>query len=167
MAPYFGDVLYGLVVDLAVTHTVRDAAAILAHPPWAQVVYHTVVPHFRFTPAYVSAALALLGTTLTSYAYVWETIEEAEKRPPLHHLGLVQVDAGLGMLVAGVIFYFIVVCTGATLGAQHKVVQTAQDAAAALAPVAGPLAATVFGIGLLASAMLPFTESAINFASSP
>ncbi len=130
------------------------AAAVLAHPPGALVLYHTVVPHFRFTPAYVSAALALLGTTLTSYAYVWETIEEAEKRPPLQHLGLIQLDAGLGMLAAGVIFYFIVVCTGATLGAQHKVVQTAQDAAAALAPVAGPLAATVFGIGLLASAML-------------
>ncbi len=130
------------------------AAAFLARPDWGRVLHATVVPHFAFSSAYVAGALALLGTTLTSYAYVWETISTAEERPPLRRLGLVQVDAGLGMVAAGLIFYSIVVATGATLGLHHRQVQTAQDAAAALAPVAGKLATVVFAVGLLASAVL-------------
>ncbi len=140
---------YVLLIFLAYVVT-----AFLARPDWGQVLQATVVPHFNFSSAYVQGALALLGTTLTSYAYVWETIEEAEERPPLRRLGLVQVDAGIGMVLAGAIFWFIVIGTGATLGVHHQQIQTAQDAAKALAPLAGPFAAIIFGIGLLASAVL-------------
>lgn len=129
-------------------------AAFLAKPDWGDVLFHTIVPHFSFTTAYVSGAIALLGTTLTSYSYVWETIEEGAERPPLRRLGLVQVDAGLGMVISGMLFWFITIATGATLGAQNHPVETAQDAARALAPVAGQFASAVFGIGLLASAAL-------------
>src|ERR687884_304160 len=54
--------------------------AFLAHPNWDRVLHDTLVPHVSFSPAYVAGALALLGTTLTSYAYVWETIEEAHRQ---------------------------------------------------------------------------------------
>jgi Mn2+/Fe2+ NRAMP family transporter len=53
-----------------------------------------------------------------------------------------------------VIVWFILVATGATLGMHHHRVQTAQDAARALGPFAGSAASTVFGIGLLASALV-------------
>jgi len=129
-------------------------AAFMARPDWSKVVHDTFAPHLSLGKDYVAGALALLGTTLTSYAYVWETIEVAQERPPIRRLGLVQVDAALGMIGAGVSFWFILIATGATLGVHHKVVQTAQDAAAALAPLAGPHAAMLFGIGLLASALI-------------
>lgn len=129
-------------------------AAFLARPNWGDVLAHTIVPHFAFTSAYVSGAIALLGTTLTSYAYVWETIEEGAEHPPLRRLGLVQVDAGVGMVVSGLLFWFITIATGATLGVRGQHVQTAQDAARALEPVAGQFAGIVFGVGLLASAVL-------------
>jgi Mn2+/Fe2+ NRAMP family transporter len=129
--------------------------AFLARPQWGAVLLHTVVPHLDLgSPAYVAGAIALLGTTLTSYAYVWETIEEGTERPPLQRLGLVQVDANLGMVIAGALFWSILIATGATLGVHHRPVQTAQDAAQALAPFAGRYAALVFGVGLLASAVL-------------
>jgi Mn2+/Fe2+ NRAMP family transporter len=130
------------------------ATAFLAHPDWGRVLHETIAPPLSFSGAYVAGALALLGTTLTSYAYVWETVEAAEERPPLHRLGLVQVDAGAGMVVAGAIFWFIVIGTGATLGVHHQPVETAQDAARALAPVAGRFASALFGVGLLASAVI-------------
>jgi Mn2+/Fe2+ NRAMP family transporter len=130
-------------------------AAFLAHPNWGDVLSHTVIPHFDFaSPAYVAGAIALLGTTLTSYAYVWETIEEGEEQAPIRQLGLVQVDANLGMAIAGLLFWFILITTGATLGIHHHPVQTAQDAAKALAPLAGNFASLIFGVGLLASAVL-------------
>jgi Mn2+/Fe2+ NRAMP family transporter len=125
-------------------------AAFLAHPNWG-----TLVPHFDFSsPAYVAGAIALLGMTLTAYAYVWETIEEAKEQPPLDRLGLAQVDATLGMAFSGLLVWFNLITTGATLGVHHHLVETAQDAAAALAPLAGRFASLVFGVGLLASAVL-------------
>jgi Mn2+/Fe2+ NRAMP family transporter len=129
-------------------------AAILAHPDWRAVAAGSFVPHLSFRPEMVSGALALLGTTLTAYAYVWETIEVSEEKPPLKALGLVQVDAALGIVVAGLTFWFILVATGATLGVHHQHVDTAEQAAAALAPVAGKYASLVFGIGLLGSALI-------------
>lgn len=130
------------------------AATFLAHPDWGAVFHHTLHPPISLDSTYVQGMLALLGTTLTSYAYVWESIEEAEERPPISSLGLARADAGLGMLFAVTIFWFILIGTGATLGVHHLPVETAQDAARALMPVAGALASDLFALGLLASAIL-------------
>lgn len=129
-------------------------SAFAAHPHWGEVLRDTLIPHISFSPTYVQAALALLGTTLTSYAYVWETIEESEEKTPVAELGLARADAGVGMFVAVGIFWFILISTGATLGVKHAQVQTAQQAAQALRPVAGPIASDLFAVGLLASSIL-------------
>lgn len=129
-------------------------SAFFAHPNWGQVLHDTILPSVSFNNTYIQGALALLGTTLTSYAYVWETIEEAEQRPPITELGLAQADAGFGMFFAVGIFWFILISTGATLGVHNTQVQTAQQAAQALKPVAGPIAGYLFATGLLASAIL-------------
>jgi Mn2+/Fe2+ NRAMP family transporter len=139
---------------LALLFLTYVGAAFLAHPDWSAVFRGSFVPHFDFRPDTVSGALALLGTTLTAYAYVWETIELSEEKPRLRRLGLVQVDAALGIVVAGLTFWFILIATGATLGVHHHQVQTAQEAAQALAPVAGKYASLVFAIGLLGSALV-------------
>lgn len=130
------------------------AAAILAHPNWHDVLARTLVPHLTFDKTFSSAAIALLGTTLTAYAYVWETIQMSEERPRLMHLGLVQADAALGTVIAGISFWFIVIATGATLGIHHHRVETVQDAAQALQPLAGRWSSLLFGIGLLGSSLI-------------
>lgn len=129
-------------------------SAFAAHPDWGAVLHDTVLPQISLSSTYIQGALALLGTTLTGYVYVWETIEEAEERPPIEELGLAQADAGIGMLFAVAVFWFILIGTGATVGVHHTQVQTAQDAARALVPVAGPIAGYLFAAGLLASAIL-------------
>lgn len=129
-------------------------SAFAAHPNWGAVLHDTLLPRLSVSPSYIQGALALLGTTLTGYVYVWETIEEAEERPPIEELGLAQADAGVGMLFAVAVFWFILIGTGATLGVRHEQVQTAQQAAQALVPVAGPIAGYLFAAGLLASAIL-------------
>jgi Mn2+/Fe2+ NRAMP family transporter len=129
-------------------------AAFLAHPNWSMVLRHTLIPTFKPNKAYTAGALALLGTTLTSYVYVWQTIEEAEDKRPLAWLRLEEADAVTGIFFAVAVMWFILIATAATLGVHHQQVQTAQDAARALAPVAGKYAEVVFGIGLLGSALL-------------
>jgi Mn2+/Fe2+ NRAMP family transporter len=139
---------------LALLFLTYVGAAFLARPDWGAVLHGSFVPHFDLKPATVAGALALLGTTLTAYAYVWETIELSEEKPRLRQLGLVQVDAALGIVVAGLTFWFILIATGATLGVHHTTVETAQQAAQALAPIAGKYASLVFAVGLLGSALV-------------
>ena len=129
-------------------------ALILARPNWHAVLINTFVPHFQRTQDYASGAIALLGTTLTAYAYVWQSVEAAQERVPIRRLGLIQVDALLGTIVAGISFWAITMATGATLGIHHKTVDTAAEAAEALRPLAGNHAALLFGIGLLGSSLL-------------
>ncbi|HVR45444.1 MAG TPA: divalent metal cation transporter [Candidatus Binatia bacterium] len=130
------------------------ASAILARPDWGLVLRSICVPHFDLSPVFATGAIALLGTTLTSYVYFWESIEVAERRPAPSQLRAVNTDAVAGMLVAGSSFLFILIATAATSGAHRVPIQTAAEAATALRPLAGPLDQTLFGVGLLASAAI-------------
>ncbi len=129
-------------------------AAFFAHPDWGAVIRGSFIPHLQGSHDYVAGAIALMGTTLTAYAYVWQGLEISEERPPLRRLGLVQIDATFGAVGAGITFWFIVIATGATLGVHRQHVDTAAQAASALTPVAGRFASLLFGIGLLGSALL-------------
>ena len=128
------------------------AAAVVAHPRWGAVANGSLVPHFHWSGHYTADAISLIGTTLTSYVFVWQTIAQVEHRRSRANLRLRKVDAVLGSLVAVAVFWFILVATGATLGVQHRQADTAGDAARALRPLAGPLAGDLFAIALLASA---------------
>jgi Mn2+/Fe2+ NRAMP family transporter len=70
----------------------------------------------------------------------------------LHHAR--QTDSLLGSLFAVAVFWFILIASGATLGVHHLSAGTAQGAAQALRPVAGPFAGDLFAFGLLASALI-------------
>ena len=129
-------------------------SAVLAKPDWAKLVHSLVVPHFEFTFPVATGALALLGTTLTSYVYYWESIGVSKRRSSPSELRAVKADAAYGALAPGICFLFILVATAATLGTTHGRVDTATDAAVALKPLAGEWATALFAIGLLASAAI-------------
>ncbi len=141
------------------------ASTVLAHPDWGQIFRAVVAPRFRWDAPHIGGAVALLGTTLTSYVYLWESIEVAERREPLRRIRAVQRDAVLGLIFPVCSFFFILVGTGATLGVSGHTVETATDAALALQPLAGPLAPAVFAVGLLASAIIavPVIAASIGY----
>ena len=130
------------------------ASAFFARADLVALLRSVAAPHLEFSAPYVLGAIAVLGTTLTSYVYIWESVEVAERHPRGAAVAGFQRDAVAGMLAVGVIFLMIVVACAATLGAHNLPIQTANDAAAALVPLAGPWAGTLFGIGLLGSAAL-------------
>jgi Mn2+/Fe2+ NRAMP family transporter len=129
-------------------------AAVLAHPNWAEVLPSTLIPRWHWDRHFVTGALAMLGTTLTSYVYVWQTMQEAHDHPGGKRLRFRGGEAAAGALGTVVVFWFILVATGATLGTRHQEVTTAEEAAQALAPVAGHYATAVFGVGLLVSSLI-------------
>jgi Mn2+/Fe2+ NRAMP family transporter len=118
------------------------------------VLRNFVLPHFSLAPSYIVGALALLGTTLTSYVYFWESIEIAERRIAGSEVRAARSDAAIGMLVAGSSFLFILISTAAISGVHHVAIQTAADAASALRPFAGAWDRRLFGVGLFASAAI-------------
>jgi Mn2+/Fe2+ NRAMP family transporter len=130
-------------------------AVVLAHPRWPDVARGSLVPHLQWSDEYLSDALSLLGTTLTSYVYVWQAIAQSEAGPATGaRLRARQIDALLGGLFAVAAFWLVLVATGATLGVRRFSVDTAGDAARALVPIAGQLAGDLFAAGLLLSSVI-------------
>lgn len=148
------DAIQRILTYIMLSLLAYPVAAFLAHTDWLGVWAATVHPAVRFDRTYVAGALALLGTTLTNYVYVWQTVELAESRPALSWLRPKEADAAAGIVTAVGVSWFILVATGATLGVRHQPAQTPQQAAQALAPIAGPAASTLFAVGLLGSALL-------------
>jgi Mn2+/Fe2+ NRAMP family transporter len=118
------------------------------------VLRGSLVPSLKLSSDYVTGALALLGTTLTAYMYVWQTVGQVEGRRSRAWLRVRQLDAVVGTALAVAVFWFILIASGATLGVHHLHADTAVQAAEALRPVAGPFASVLFAIGLLASAVV-------------
>jgi Mn2+/Fe2+ NRAMP family transporter len=135
------------------------AVAVLARPDWPRLLEASVVPALSLSHAQVAGALALLGTTLTSYVYVWEIVGRGVEEPPGpaaagSALARARTGAVVGAAFTAVILWFMFVAFAATLGRHHQAVASAQDAAQALRPLAGPAAADLFAAGLIVSAVV-------------
>jgi Mn2+/Fe2+ NRAMP family transporter len=133
-------------------------AAVLAHPDWSRLAISSLIPRLSLDRDVMGGGLALLGTALTSYVYVWETIERGVEEPPdvtMRGRGLARARFGavIGAVFTAVILWCMLVASAATLGNHHQAVSSAQQAAQELRPLAGSLAADLFAIGLIISAV--------------
>jgi len=130
------------------------AAMFLAKPDWGEVLRHTMVPTMRLDTHYLLAVLATVGTTITPWAavYMQASISDKEVRP--EDYAYTRLDVVFGAAVGNVVSGCIIITTAATLFAQGIVVETADEAAMALAPLAGPWAEVLFGVGLLGASLL-------------
>jgi len=129
-------------------------AAVLAKPDWLEVGKHLVVPSFQFDSGYLLLFVATVGTTITPYMQLYIQSAVAEKGAGAGGYKAARIDAYFGAIFGDLISAFIIIATGATLFARHIDVQTAQDAALALEPLAGPFAGYLFGIGLFGASVL-------------
>jgi len=135
------------------------AAAVLAHPDWSRLARGSLVPTPSLRRDELAGALALVGATLTSYVYVWETVERGSEGPIEDgscgaQLARARLGAALGAAFTAAIFWCMLVASAATLGRTHQTVASVQDAARALRPLAGALASDLFAAGLVISAVV-------------
>jgi len=126
----------------------------LVRPHWGAVLRATFIPSIQFTPTFLTAALGLLGATLTPYMFFWQTTEEVEARRKVEDLSNECVDCAAGMVYANVVFYFIILVAGITLYGKGIEIQTVSDAAKSLRPLAGGGAGLLFALGIIVSGML-------------
>ena len=142
--------------------------AFLAHPDWSGVLRATFVPHVEWTRGYMSVLVGILGTTISPYLFFWQASQEVELERDLgkvtvaqrrgatdEELSIATTDVRTGMFYSNLVMYFILLTTAATLHAHGmKTIETAQQAAEALGPLAGKGAYWLFTLALVGTGML-------------
>jgi NRAMP (natural resistance-associated macrophage protein)-like metal ion transporter len=126
----------------------------IVRPHWDAVLRATFIPSIQFTPTFLTAALGLLGATLTPYMFFWQCTEEVEAHRKVEDLPDENTDVAAGMLYANLVFYFIILVAGVVLYGKGVNVQTVNDAAKSLRPLAGAGAGLLFSLGLVVSGIL-------------
>ncbi|MGN0301649.1 MAG: NRAMP family divalent metal transporter [Anaerotardibacter sp.] len=129
-------------------------AAFLAQPDWNMALIHTVTPNAVADVNFLSLAVAMVGTTIAPWMMFYAQSGVVEKGVHVRDLVYQKIDAVTGSIVACVVAWFIIVTTGAVLYPAGIQIESAADAASALAPFAGEYAEILFAAGLVAASLL-------------
>ncbi|WP_175833008.1 NRAMP family divalent metal transporter [Burkholderia cenocepacia] len=135
------------------------------HVDWGDLLHAIVLPHIAFTHDYATTAVAVLGTTLSPYLFVWQAALEVEETTAEQQNGernsrreteqRITFDTWTGMIVTNAVSFCIMVIGAAVFFARgrHDIGSTAQ-AAEALRPIAGEAAFVVFAFGIVGCGLL-------------
>lgn len=135
----------------------------LYHQDWLAVLKAMVIPTLHFNKEYVGILVGILGTTISPYLFFWQaSMEVEEMKHKKKHLIVnkkiihdMEEDVDFGMTFSGVVMFFIILTTGTVLfnGGIHQI-DTVEQAAMALKPLAGNLAYLLFAVGVIGTGLL-------------
>ena len=105
--------------------------AFSVHIPWERVIYHTLVPSLPLNASAVAVFVAVMGTSISPYLFVWQSSLEGERARGLPKLrrhsatgmlaskevNRIRVDTYIGMAVATLVAYAVIVTVASTLHA--------------------------------------------------
>lgn len=140
------------------------ASGVLARPPWAQVLESALTPSFQFDAGYVTIFITIIGTTIAPWMQFYQQAAIVDKGLKPTDYVYERVDVIIGSVFAVLVAAFITIACAATIFNNHLTIETAGDAALALAPLAGKYASTLFALGLLnasvfSAAILPLSTA--------
>lgn len=149
---------------MGLTLVVYGVTAFITRQNWFEVARYTLIPHIEFKTEYLMTMVGFLGTTISPYLFFWQASEEVEEEikegkirdfeesphiieEEIRHM---QKDTSAGMFFSNVITFFIILTTAATLHANGITdIETPQQAALALRPLAGNFAYLLFTFGII------------------
>lgn len=127
-----------------------------------EILVATFVPQIKFTKEYLAILVGILGTTISPYLFFWQASVEVEEmnvkkrlivnKKMIHEM---EQDVDFGMGFSGFVMYFIILTTGTVLykSGIHQI-DTVEQAAMALKPLAGDLAYLLFAIGIIGTGLI-------------
>lgn len=137
---------------------------------WRQAFFSVVTPYIQLNKTYLMNIVAILGTTISPYLFFWQASEEVEEEIAHHKLrrmgagqprvtpkdiSKLRLDTIVGMIFSNLVMFFIIVTTGATFFSHNiRHIDTAQQAALALKPLAGDFAFFLFAVGIIGTGFL-------------
>ena len=129
-------------------------SGLLAHPDYDATLHGLLVPGTSAQTGALITAVAVVGTTIAPWGLSFIQSYAVDKRIKSETLKAENIDIVTGAVLTGVIGLFVVIACAATLHVTGTSIEDAADAAIALEPLAGGLASTLFGVGLLAAGTL-------------
>ena len=138
------------------------------------IVKATFIPTIKFEKDFIAILVGILGTTISPYLFFWQaSVEVEEMKSKKRHLMVnkkiihdMKQDVDFGMSFSGVVMYFIILTTGTVLfnAGIHKI-ETVEQAAAALKPLAGNFAYLLFAIGVIGTGLIaiPVLSGSISY----
>ena len=142
--------------------------AFMVDVPWSRLGF-LLWPAYLPSHDYLVTIVAVFGTTISPYLFFWQASEEVEEEEastddlPLlaasdqapSAFERIRLDTVVGMTYSNVVAFFIMVTAAAVLKA-HGIedIQTSDQAAQALAPLAGKFASWLFAAGIIGTGLL-------------
>jgi NRAMP (natural resistance-associated macrophage protein)-like metal ion transporter len=146
-----------------ITLLVYIAVPFFTHINWLAVLKATFMPSIQFNKAYIGILVGILGTTISPYLFFWQATMEAEhvahgKKVIIVNkrvLGAMRKDVNTGMLFSNLVMFFIILTCGSVLYPHGiRQINTVEQAASALKPIAGHLAYLLFAVGIIGTGFL-------------
>jgi Mn2+/Fe2+ NRAMP family transporter len=136
----------------------------LADPEWGAVKDSILSPNLKFSAGSFGMLIALIGTTISPWMHFYLQSAVVEKNVKLKNYKYTRADVISGSFMVNIIALFIIVACAATLHKAGIRIETGEDAALALAPLAGKYASALFAFGLLnaslfAASILPLSTA--------
>ncbi|MCJ7829640.1 divalent metal cation transporter [Patescibacteria group bacterium] len=168
---------------MGLTLLVYVLTAFIVKQDWLEVIKYTLIPHLSFNLAYLMILVGFIGTSISPYLFFWQASEEVEegiengKIKDFNHKPLVakkeirylKRDTVIGMIFSNLIAMFIVLTTAATLHLSGITnLETPQQVALALKPLAGNFAFLLFTIGIIGIGLqaVPILAGGITYSLS-
>lgn len=157
-------IVENIFLVICAVYFVYIPAAIMAKPDWHDVMMRTIKPTFHFNTAYIVMVIGVVGTTIAPWMQFYLQSSVVEKGVRKEQYWASRIDVIFGCFLTDIVALFIIVACGATLFPAGIKIESAKDAAVALAPLAGKYASILFAIGL-ANASL-FSASILPLATA-
>lgn len=156
---------------LALSVLAYVVAGLIISPDWREILSWSFIPRFSLSEEYLFAIIAVFGTSITPYLFFWQASGEVEEnklslriqklmgeriRIKKHNrIVKMRTDVGTGMILANIVFFFIVLTTAQVLHENGVTnIESAQQAAEALRPLAGKYAYLLFAVGIIGTGLL-------------
>jgi NRAMP (natural resistance-associated macrophage protein)-like metal ion transporter len=150
---------------------------------WQSLILATFIPSLKLDRSTLMLLVAFLGTTISPYLFFWQSTNEVEEEIAskrindfggkekvfLSRIKNMQTDTIIGMSFSQIVTWFIIVTCAMTLFNKGITdIQTAQQAASALKPLAGDAAYLLFTIGIVGIGLqsIPVLAGGIAYAFS-
>jgi NRAMP (natural resistance-associated macrophage protein)-like metal ion transporter len=127
------------------------------------IIKSTLIPTVEWNKEYIAVIVGILGTTISPYLFFWQaSVEVEEMKSRKKHLMVnkkiiheMKNDVDFGMAVSGFVMYFIILTTGSVLfPAGVTQIDTVEQAALALKPLAGNMTYLLFAIGVIGTGLI-------------